>query len=513
MRQVSLTDRDVWIIDDAIPITRWEFADDDLLTGTRPIDRGTLLTLVHFADWWDDGPLRVLCEQLVRKAGCVTAFTHPSSAIQHLDRGAPIPDVVVFDLDYRFSAVGARRPLELLKQMLGRCVSVVQVYTNTDVEEASRLLKPLRRQYQTRLEAPQYKADTDAEQLMRVMKDRLARSLSAHLARRIRRSSSVAVEDVLTRIDDLPLNVAVRLLAGRAETPEELELVELLSVKVGEALESAPKLAAVVEEFVTDREVPAERVKETVREIVALLASNVRERVLYDGGLFAAIKSAWEAIEQGEENRDETETEGIVQEFFAFRLYDHPNDDLVRTGDIILLPSSEDASQDASPDLYLVLTPPCDLAHFWYRTRGVLTLARMYPMTKERGIQRVRSYANPKPNRIESITARHPMVFPSVPLSKNEREDYALFVYEIRYLEFDGSALWKQNEGISKKKRFSCPLTYQELRELGVNTHRKCRVSEPFLSGVLAELGDHLFRPGVPDFPDEERERLKGLFD
>lgn len=134
-------------------------------------------------------------------------------------------------------------------------------------------------------------------------------------------------------------------------------------------------------------------------------------------------------------------------------------------------------------------------------------------MTKARGIQRVRSYANPKPNRIESITARHPMVFPSVPLSKNEREDYALFVYEIRHLEFDGSALWKQDEGISKKKRFSCPLTYQELRELGVNIDRKCRVSEPFLSGVLAELGDYLFRPGVPDFPDEERERLKGLFD
>lgn len=358
MTQVSLADRDVWVIDDDIPISRWELADDDLLAGTRPIDRGTLLTLVHFRDWWEDDPLRTLCGQLVREAGCVTAFTHPSSAIQHLNRGALIPDVVVFDLDYRIDPVGARNALELLEQVLARCVSVVQVYTKTDIEEARRRLEPLLSKYRTRLEDPRHKAETDADQLMEVMKDRLGRSLSAHLARRIRRSSSAAVEDVLTRIDDLPLDVAIRLLAGTTETPEELELVELLSVKVGEALESAQELAAIVEEFVTDKGVPAERVKEAVCEIVALLSSNVREHILYDRELFAEIVSAWETTEQGGGTGNGTETQRIVQRFFAFRLYDQPKDDLVRTGDIVLLPSSEDASQDAPPDLCLVLTPP-----------------------------------------------------------------------------------------------------------------------------------------------------------
>lgn len=505
MTQVSLADRDVWVIDDDIPISRWELADDDLLTGTRPIDRGTLLTLVHFRDWWEDDPLRTLCGQLVREAGCVTAFTHPSSAIQHLNRGALIPDVVVFDLDYRINPVGARNALELLEQVLARCVSVVQVYTKTDIEEARRRLEPLLSKYRTRLEDPRYKAETDADQLMEVMKDRLGRSLSAHLARRIRRSSSAAVEDVLTRIDDLPLDVAIRLLAGTSEMPEELELVELLSVKVGEALESAQELAAIVEGFVTDKGVPAERVKEAVCEIVALLSSNVREHILYDRDLFAEIVSAWETTEQGGGTGNGTETQRIVQRFFAFRLYDQPKDDLVRTGDIVTLSPQDEDAQDP-PDLYLVTTPPCDLARFWRSTRGRLTLVRMYPLTPERGLARTQGYGNRGFQVGGSITARHPMVIPSVPVGNDKHIDYALFAYETQFEEFENNDLANAGSG---NKGFKRPLAYAELEG---RVERKCRVSEPFLAGILAELSSILFRCGIPDYPDEEKMRLVELF-
>ena len=39
-----LADKNVWIIDDDIPIARAKFKDDDLISGKRPIDRGSLST-------------------------------------------------------------------------------------------------------------------------------------------------------------------------------------------------------------------------------------------------------------------------------------------------------------------------------------------------------------------------------------------------------------------------------------------------------------------------------------
>lgn len=507
-KTVSLTDWDVWIIDNDIPIFRAEFADDDMKNGERPIDRGTLLYLLSLEDW-DDIRLRDLCEQLIYNVRRVTAFIHPGSAVLHLERGAPIPDVVVFDWEYGKALIGPN-PLELLERMLGQCVSVVQVYTKEDADEVARLLGRLLDKYQTRLEYPRGKAQTDAKQLMGVMVDRLNRSLSARLASRIRRLSSTAVENVLVKIDDLPLNVAVRLMVGKTEEPpSDTELVELLSVKVGDAVKSAPDLTEAVGRYATAKGVPSDRVPRFVEEMVDLLAANVRERIQYEGWLYEAIRLAWENVDPDRNDGDDDRIEKTVREFFAFRLYDQPGDGLVRTGDIVLWSSGEVPSQDDLPDLYLVLTPPCDLARFWKRTRGVLTLARIHPTTQEKGMKRLGCYGNPKKLRDHiggSITARqNPVWLPSVPITQDKRGDYVLFVYEIDHLECDSSG--------SVQTHFTRPLTYERLEELGVKLERKCRVSEPFLGGIMAELRNQLFRSGVPDFPDEEKKRLKGLFD
>ena len=140
-----------------------------------------------------------------------------------------------------------------------------------------------------------------------------------------------------------------------------------------------------------------------------------------------------------------------------------------------------------------------------------LTLARMHPATDDRGIARVTSYEH-RTFTSSAVTASNPMVLPSVPLTEDKRVDYLLFLHEVQYEEYNGYPLIEHIEGRKQKKaRFQCQLTYKELEG---SLERKCRVSEPFLSSILAALRDRLFRSGAPDFPNEETARLRntGLF-
>ena len=44
---------------------------------------------------------------------------------------------------------------------------------------------------------------------------------------------------------------------------------------------------------------------------------------------------------------------------------------------------------------------------------------------------------------------------------------------------------------------------------LDLEVKRHCKVSEPFLHGILSEISNKIFRVGIPDFPHEEINRLK----
>jgi hypothetical protein len=86
--------------------------------------------------------------------------------------------------------------------------------------------------------------------------------------------------------------------------------------------------------------------------------------------------------------------------------------------------------------------------------------------------------------------------------------DYGLFFHEIESKRLDVSPLTVGMAPEQIKNYYKRQLTYSELNLLGETMTRHCRISEPFLNGVLGEISSLLFRSGVPDFPDEEKKRL-----
>jgi hypothetical protein len=496
----SLADKEIWIIDDDIPIHRAEFEHRDMLEGIRPIDRGTLRALL--AVQWDDPAVKLVCDQLLKEARNVTAFVQPGHAIEYLDSGAPIPDAIIYDMKYQ--TLSKDLALEYLERLLRGCVATVQVYTKEPTEEALRELEPSMKKFPNRLVNPENKVLTNAKKIAQIIDDQLKTSLSASLSKRIRSLSLFAVETVLVKLDALPLAKAFELLAKDTTTAEELklELVQLLSEKIGEYLNTSADLTDAFNKYAKARGVPETAISQAVQEMVSILAAQVRERILYDKALHEAVFAARQAITQndGAGQQDENLL-SIIREFFAFRLYSNPGDKIVRTGDVVAFGEEN----GGLPELFLIITPPCDLDKFLKKTRGTLTLARIYPLN-EVGLQKSRSYGNKGFAPGDSITAKHPMVLPSIPISSTERLDYVLFAHEVMTVTIERQDLI--NAG-SKNTQVQQPLMYNDLGNKWV---RKCRVSEPFLSGILSGLSSQLFRSGIPDFPIEEQERLGGVF-
>jgi hypothetical protein len=499
---ITLSDKCIWIIDDDIPIQAADFKKDDMENGDRPIDRGTLLSLLGKEGEWTDHAVLELCKELSTKAKELKGFVSPIGAIIHLREGAIAPDVIIFDMDYK-TMKDINKVLENLEIILKGCISVIQIYTKEGIETIAPYLATFAAKYANRLQLPQPKEIT-AEKLEEIISGKLESSLSAHLATNIRRLSTIAIENVLVKIDDLPLDVAIKLLGGEeVDVTNDAELVELLSNKVSSHLKTSSEIANAVKEFAQKLGVSAETEKQFIGEVVELLASSVRANIQYEKKLYADIQSAKESPKKVQDSKENTDR--IIREFFAYRVYDRPGDEIVRTGDIIKFDNVEEGDY---PYLYLVLTPPCELAHFWKKTRGILTLVKMHPLTAGKGIDRIKSYGN-KYGENSSITSKSPFILPSIIVDNRSFKDYGLFFNEIESRKLDEPGLLaRMTSQQVDKLRTHKQLTYTVLQQLRENTKRECRVSEPFLSGILAEISRLMFRTGVLDFPPQEAARL-----
>lgn len=486
----------IWVIDDDIPLHTLKVPEDGMMGGLEPINR-TVLRQLTDGDAWEDAPLQELCRQLSYGAKSVAAFLRPEPAIAHLRGGAIPPDALVFDMDYR--GISEQDVVKSLETILRDYLCIVQVYSKEADEHVSRLVAELLESYSARMEKPRNKAQTSPEMLSNAIAQRLTRSLSVRMARRIREVTISAVEKVLVKIDDLPLDLALQALAGRIELPSEEEFLEMLSVKVSEALGNSEELTSAIQEFASEKGMVPDKSGELACGIVSLVVSHIREAVRGDGQLYDDLVRAW-GIAQPPEPEDGGKNNTAAQDFVGFQLYNTPTDDIVRSGDIVKIPARSNEEENPST-VYLVITPACDLERFYKKTRGALTFASMYQLD-EVGKAKVNSYGNVSNEKPHSITARAPMVFPSIPIGNNRRADYALFAHELAVEVFEVTDLIEAGSGNKEIKK---PLRYSNTNDRIV---RLCRLSEPYLSGVLSKLGSDLFQTGVPDFPEVEKERL-----
>ena len=163
-------------------------------------------------------------------------------------------------------------------------------------EEANADIEPLKGN--KRLSPLFRKADTNAEALAESLSKHLNDSLSAKFAKDIRRLSTTAIENVLVKIDNLPLDVAIRLLASNdEELISDLELIEFLSTKVGDHLKSSKELTGAITEYAQKSGIEQENEKGFIDEVVDLIATAVKNNIQYDKVVYEALKSATQVVQ------------------------------------------------------------------------------------------------------------------------------------------------------------------------------------------------------------------------
>lgn len=493
----TLKEKRIWIIDDAFSAALSnskleDYKDDDTLKGVRPIDRGTLISLVKEDSWGSETAVKELCAEIIKYSENVLAFIHPISALEFISRYELLPDAIVYDLEYQNLPSGTDS-LNYLKRILDECTSMVQVYAKQAEGEPDQLTQLLS-DYPTRLLPGKPKERTTAFEISNILSAKLEESLSAKISTKLRTASQAAIEKVLVSMDDLPLNLIIEVIAKMSEDPMDQDLVDLISEKVGRAIRSSTELREIITDYAGQRNLPGDTIETFVEEIISNIASNLRDRIQYEDWLYKLISSAWPRARDKAKAKDDHE-KLKVQEFFAHRLYDHPNDKLVRTGDIIIPVGARAIPYHEDGDLYLILTPPCDLVRFFKKTRGVLTIIKLHPL-KQRGIKRITTFGNTKEVG-ESITTKPPVTYlPSIKKNGDGDKDYCLFAHEVTNVTCD------KPDGFSQ----TFPLVYT-LENF--NFERICKVSEPFLSGILSSIEGSLFRVGVPNMPSSETDRLK----
>jgi len=150
-------------------------------------------------------------------------------------------------------------------------------------------------------------------------------------------------------------------------------------------------------------------------------------------------------------------------------------------------------------ELGLVVTPPCDLPSFSKKTGRRLTLLKAVRLDQP-GLTALRALGLKLDQFGNSIVAGHggaPIVLlPSVPLARGDRTalaDYAVLCHAWENHTFPQAPTGE--------------ITYAHLP----NVIRRCTLTEPFASAMVARVASVISSPGTPDLPKGELARLNQL--
>jgi hypothetical protein len=181
-----------------------------------------------------------------------------------------------------------------------------------------------------------------------------------------------------------------------------------------------------------------------------------------------------------------------LRQLMSVWYYFFPSDDRVRNGDIV---------DDEKNEIYLVVTASCDLARFKKKTSGRLGVVRVVPVDRA-SLKALSDLGCVVSDIGGSIIANHGksgdvvIVLPNVPGATGKRDplgDYMALCHARSHVEV-----------------FDAPggaLQYANLKGL----KRRCTLASIFADAIVAKIAAVALSPGVPDLPELERERLKGL--
>lgn len=431
----------ICIIDDKIPVVGEELGIDD----TKRLDSNILRYLVRAGvDWGRETHLRNLITKLVEdgEKWDISAYTHPEIFIRCLESELIRPDVVVFDWEYTNAVVDSK---EVLYEILNSSYVVVYVYAAVDQELVIRDI----------IDSEQFKTFRNRVEL--IVKDSM---------------TGVESEEVmLTKIDVLRRdNFSFKF--GRFIRQKSVEAVDRILVDLGKAT-----LNQVYNYF--------KLTGDSKYDLVDFIGERFKNRL--SAMDMEDLTGEEAALDEGDDE------EKLIKELWSYRLYCESADDVVKKGDIVF---EVDKDKDR---LYLVISDDCDLAMFWHKNFGYVSILPLHKFGKDQvelceKITLTRNINTEFKRQLEhnSLLSRIRCL--------GEGPFFLPFIkVEDEYVTYIGFPKEMENRRIEKPA--SPNIKNEKLKYSYWNGITPiCRLAEPFMSPLVGHITRSLSGFGTPDY-------------
>lgn len=478
------------------------------ITNEKIFDSSSVKAMLQVnANWNNEISLYKLCERVVsdrdaqrQEKWSLLAFSNPRHYLDAFYNKNSRSDVIVYDWHYPVEIPHA----EILRNIFENSHSFVYIFTG-DEERAGvenyfeEYLSEFKNRYSYYPKNNAVDNDEAYQALYTSIEERYSNNFAFKFGHELRKVLNRSLDNVLLQLSSMNIEKVIACLGKPNGEPIDSDLKELIGVKIKDSIRESwlSKFLFEARSLVHSKAV----------ELLEFISEKTKNDIME-----AALPH--QRTQTNEENDEDTR---MMRSLWSYRLYHKPHNDdrFVRTGDIIKKNTDADYAE-----LYLVITPLCQLEKFWGKTHGCLNLVKLYSVAqrkvllKERGSLTKKGSSLKNIGEISSISnsidvyGGSPLYVPYIPIDTS-LQDYLMFPKEISAESIEMPTAQKQLESIKDRDSF---LSYEILPY-----ERVISISEPFLSPVIEHIFSALKGYGAPDFASKLKTDLQksyaGIFE
>lgn len=426
---------DICILDDKLPIKHIAGTDDTKIIGTNLIWH-----LLENEEQWEDADLLSFIKLLNAKDNYTPCgFTNHDFFLNHIQETIYSPDIIIFDWD-----VGtATDPSVNLLEILESTYSLVAIFTSHD--KTSDVTNEIAKsKYSSYKDSRLFIIEKEVQYCATNLDDKIAEKqniFSFKYSKELKQKTLRALDKTLSNIGSISFNQFVSIFGNIDGAKSKLSSIDFSDI-------------------ITD-------------------------------------KIKYELINIGFDNHEleadyqDIKDEKTLRKIWHFRLYQNPQDDKVRKGDII---KKEGENNDI---LYFVLSSDCHLNGFWKKNFGSLSLIPLYKVDgshvkfKEKISFNSRAVKNYSLSSLVNPSMKNMIVLPGLVHANEAYIDYALLHRDITSIEIPLPSGGDENMS----------LLYNHISEYTGND--RLNISEPFLTPLVNFILENITGYGLPDFSKE----------
>ena len=417
-------------------------------------------------EMWTDVIVKNLCSLLISKDWFVYGFSHPNHLLEKLEDDSSMgPAIIIYDWDYPDANLENENKL---KEILSNYPVYIFIYTGCDKTDTIRNLIYSEdfHLYKRRISILEknINGESSVDKLTSFLNDLIQQDFSFKFGSNMRKILLKGIDKTLSNFSSMNISNVLKLLNGEQNEDLSKEIKRMLADKIISYIKTSKDVNNIMKELTSDIKI--------INEIKNILSSKIENNIISTALIIDKSSTNDEC------NSDEAKT--LMREIWAYRLYNNPTDNVVRTGDIIRKKGSANYNS-----LYIIITDNCSLTRFKSKTAGLLNTIELKPLKSfcrdEIKAKNITSLTNTTGF---SKTNGRPLLLPYINLNK-KHVDYILYMQNHKCIQVEV-------DNYNEKD----PLLYDDKFEYEI----VCSISSEFLHPLIGTIINNLYGWGCEDY-------------